>query len=355
MKKTFILLFGVTCLIFENCKESDHTFREIDQVATSTVLIGSDDLGDPWDIEVFGNYLIIGNETIEPLINVYNLDKKIFTVRGIKKGFYRNDIRIIGSIHNNTKFQSVDIYDLFEKKILRFDFHSLKQNILIPDTIYFPISKQRIQQNSIDKLLEGPDYYIAETRASEKQLLLIKGTDSVIMKQVPYPKSTYQDITDSEFAKWFSISMRINYSKKMFVTSTFNADIINLFKIEKDSLRSVWFHKGFLPSGLQKMSYEGDNIIAATKDSKVGYIDMTSNASSIYLIFSGKDGKDVKNPHFSNLIRVLNWEGRKRYEFKIDKPIERIAVSLDNKYLYGVAESTNGEPEIICIKIPKFK
>ena len=81
-------------------------------------------------------------------------------------------------------------------------------------------------------------------------------------------------------------------------------------------------------------SSKDDNLksysIAYKSDNKSGFLDVTSNDSMIYALYSGKSIKDTgQGRKFSDRIMVLDWSGNTQFELRL--PTETNIIAVDSK------------------------
>ncbi|MEM6804756.1 MAG: BF3164 family lipoprotein, partial [Bacteroidota bacterium] len=84
---------------------------------------------------------------------------------------------------------------------------------------------------------------------------------------------------------------------------------------------------------------------------------VSASNSSIYLLFSGRSRamapKDEKSAgmwrSLSDQVFVLDWSGKPKAKYTLDREVLNIVISSDEKYLYAIDYN---KPDIVRYKLP---
>jgi hypothetical protein len=313
-----------------------------------SVLIGEEELWDPWDILLMDSVLIIANDQGQPAIEAYNLQGNMLQ-KFLTLGQGAEEISQIGNLQevNHNLF----VYDLFKKKFLEYDYNKIiKSTVLKPDNVHsYPfVSKDTAQL--INNLLIGHDCLIGQLQVSASRIALMDTAGNVLSRGGDFPAKTIPELSDYENAHLYSSSLILNQNQTKVALATFRADMIDVFDISDKSVKTVWSYQGFLPHDFNVVQM-GDTYRAALTDkSQYGYADIASSNKYIYAIYSGRLLKD-KNYNYGNNIRVVSWDGKKKFELHTDVDINRLAVSKDDKVIYAIAKDENDDPAIVVFDI----
>lgn len=95
--------------------------------------------------------------------------------------------------------------------------------------------------------------------------------------------------------------------------------------------------------GINKFPFEykvTNNTVKIPLSTRYGFVDLDCTDKYIYALFSGKT-RDSDFPTYTNTVEVYNWTGERVAKLKLDTPVSLIAISPDNKYLYGTGVEQN--------------
>lgn len=136
---------------------------------------------------------------------------------------------------------------------------------------------------------------------------------------------------------------------KRFYFAGRTSEIFDIIEVNKNGkLDKIFSFEG----QLAEFVVDGDGVntggVATKKESKLFYIDTNCTDNYIYLLFSNKAVVDGLYEAFqSNTVFVFDWKGKPITSYKLDIPVNCIAVDSTDKVLYGY----NQEEE----KMVKFK
>lgn len=121
---------------------------------------------------------------------------------------------------------------------------------------------------------------------------------------------------------------------RRFALLTRHADRIEIFGPAGDPLRTVTGPVGFLPI-YQVQSRAGYPTMASGEDLRFGYVDATTNGTSLYGLYSGRARGELPGYAFyGTFVHEYDWEGRLRRVFKLDAYANGIAVDPEGRTLY---------------------
>ena len=137
-----------------------------------------------------------------------------------------------------------------------------------------------------------------------------------------------------------------NPSKDKLAFSVSNGEILHFYQWKDDNLQIIRKIENRYPN------YKPDEIgggfsAIMSKENVYGYISLYATDQYVYALYSGETAKSClennKEPDGDQLI-IFNWKGEKIKTLKLDIRCLTIAVTPDDKILYGIAN--NPDPEL---------
>lgn len=345
-----LLLFVNILFLIEGCISNNNDskpFTETIDVNTE-VFIEAAKLADPRHIIVIENYLLLGNKTRSPLIEVYDISsrKKIDSFLAIGNG--PTEVLIIGNVQYIPQRGVLLVADLFKRKLLSYDFeHVLTEGDLKPKVLYERDEKSTLM---FDKLYAGKDFLIAESRDPRGRILLLDTTGREVGYYLSYPDKEKVDknLDDINHADIYASAMTVSPALDKVALATYSAGMIDIYKCNKDSVVPVWSYAEFYPQGIKVIPMGDAVAVAYTSQSRNGFTSICSSNKYVYALYSGKLSEDPSYP-YGNEVYVASWDGAETYKIILDKQINRLAVDVKDEYIYGI---TSGM-DIIRFKIKK--
>jgi hypothetical protein len=337
-----------------NRQESNLSFSEDRFKIEGQILLNEDLLLDPWAILLHDSILVIANYKGEPLIELYdiygNAGKKFLTI-----GNGPEEVLCVGNLQASVTNNSIYVYDLFQKKFLKFDIKRNFQSAVNPDTIYnysgYLYLHQKDSTVLFDKLLMGKDCLIGESQDVRGRIVMMNFDGSLIGFAGNYPPKMYEELSDYGNADLYAAAYILSSDASKLVLTTYMADMIDIFDISKVSAPElVWSHTGFLPHDLYILN---PSQAAHTKESRHGYSGLTASDNFIYALFSGRQLKE-KNYSYGNIIRVMSWDGTNRFELQSNMDLRRISVSSDDRKIYAIAIDEADNPLVVVFDIKEI-
>jgi hypothetical protein len=338
-----------------NCtqKEERDVFSNDVKELSGSLFLSEEFLQDPWSIGVMDSFLIVGNLNGRPLMEVYNRFSKeqVNTFLSIGQG----PLEVLAL----SNFQVVDdsrllIPDLFSKKTLSVDKNNIGKDSVIVEEFFSLSGYDESTAASIEKVAYLNDQYnIMYTNDSKGRLGLLDKRDKTLSHFYPFTEADilFPELDVFRNNRLFSCDMTVNTTKNKVAMSTHMADILDIYEYRDDELKPVWHHQEFLPNGIKIIEFENSPLQAFyTNKSVYGYHDITSSDNNVYALFVGRSPEEG-DIYFTNRIRVFDWQGKNRFEIKTNYPLKRIAVTKDDKTLYGVSKDEDGQLIIICFDL----
>lgn len=339
-----IITFFTGCNFADDKKNSEkNNFFQTSQNIKSELFISSNLLYDPWDIEVTDSLILIGNMKGEPILEIYDVSGRLIT-KTLKRGKKMDQVKVIGGIQISSNSDNFYIYDLLGSKIL-----SLAKNLNRVNTDTTP--KQIFKIDSLNKynyyklLRTKYDYFIGESKILNGRIVVLDKKAKPLSYYLKFPPKE-SSITSQANINIYSSDLILSPNGNHLGLVTLNCDRINLLKVNPNGLDSVWSAYSSIPNDIH-FEKEGEYMnYYLTSKTKRGYIDLAATDKYFFSLYSGNSVGN-KDKEFINVVRVVSWDGKIRFELIPDRSIKRIAVSNDNKILYAITENKNGFPEIL--------
>jgi len=344
----FILLSGSLFSCNHNPdSEPDNIFNTTFHL-NSRVLIPSSRLIDPWTLQNMDSILFVTNNRGTPVVEAYDWNgKKINSF--INRGRNSENIAMIGAIQPDFARDCIYLYDLFEKKILRVSTCLIAKGMQIYPRLLMDFKTSALPLDIIDKAYIMDSTIVVSSKSPRGRLLVYNQNRGSFQEKIPYPE-TEKGLSDYENAELYAGQVAISPDKRKLAMATYTAGLLSLYNIDKDDFRLIWSDTSFLPKGWRRIAMADTTRIAFTNESKAGYLDICATNEFVFSVFSGKLYKE-KDYSFSNIIRAVSWDGKKRYQLVVDRMINRLSVSQDNSSIFAISPNSKNEPEIVVFNI----
>jgi hypothetical protein len=337
-------------VFLSNCsqKKEKDIFSDNIKELNGNVLIPEDFLQDPWTISVMDSFLFVGNMQGVPMIEAYNRFSKEQVNSFLTLG--QGPLEILAL----SKFQTVNdrllISDLHSKKILSVNKSNIGKDSVIVEPFFTLSGYDENIVASIEKMTYLNDTYnIVYTNDSKGRLGLLDKRNKTLSHFYPFTEAEllFPELDASRNNRLFSCDMTVNTANNRVALSTHMADMLDVYEYTDDKLRPVWHHHGFLPNGVKVIAFEDSPLQAFyTNKSVFGYHDIASSSKNVYALFVGRSAEEG-DIYFTDRVRVFDWNGKNRFEIKTNYPLKRIAVTPDDKTLYGISKDEDGQLIIV--------
>jgi hypothetical protein len=336
----FFLVFLSNC----SQKEEKDVFSDNIKELNGNVLIPEDFLQDPWTISVMDSFLFVGNMQGVPMVEAYNRFSKEQVNTFLTLG--QGPLEILALSNFQTANGRLLIRDLFSKKILSVNKSNISKDSVIVEPFFTLGDYDENIVASIEKMVYMNDTYnIVYTNDSEGRLGLLDKRNKTLSHFYPFTEADilFPELDASRNNRLFSCDMTVNTTNNRVALSTHMADMLDIYEYANDELKPVWHHHGFLPNGVKVMAFEDSPLQAFyTNKSVFGHHDIVSSDKNVYALFVGISAEEG-DIYFTDRVRVFDWNGRNRFEIKTNYPLKRIAVTPDDKTLYGISKDEDNQ------------
>lgn len=289
-KKAIIGLSSLTLSIFWSCSTQNETKELFTETydAKSEIYISAEQTLDPKTITIVDNAIVLGNSKASPLIEIYDITSQEKISEFLTTGNGPDKVLIIGNFQHIKSNNKLLVADLFKGKLLKYDVKDIMHsNDPKPSTLY------KVEENSawlFDKLFRVANYLVAESRDPRGRILLLgeNGEEKGYYLAYPDKEKVDKNLTDLNNANLYLGNITISPALDKIAMATHCAGMIDVCKLEKDSIVPIWNYFEFYPQGIELIPMGETTAVARTKKSKSGFISISSSDKYIYALYSGK-------------------------------------------------------------------
>lgn len=283
----------------------------------------------------------------------YN-NERMFHVFDIKNNKYINNLGVKGQgpneflqpysliYHSHIDFLSYDLLDNSLKKI--------RIDSLMNGTISY---EKMISFNSISNLIVIPTKYnnyigFGLYESNMFKLIDSDGKDIGLFMDFPTDKET-KTIDHRNIALGYQGSLAINMDRDKLVYASLYGTILGIYNIKENSINQEFLLVYDYPQFTVQNEGEGMSS-PITKDCICAFRDIYATDKYIYSLYSGKTISKLGEKAFeAQNIYVFDWEGNPVIHYRLDVPINNMAVLSNNKRIYAI--SNLPEPTLIEFEI----
>ena len=357
---TVLIIFSLSCS--SNKQESE--IRELTQDFPQTINITgqvlnipSDSLDDCQKMKIIGNFCYIFSKSGDKFITTIDLDNGNIQ-KLIKKGrgpneysrpnFIDSDTCFIIGQENYATLSCKYAKILNDKDSLAIYYDNISTNDSIFEVPMLILSKENILYFPFSSLkYQGfPFRYVLYSSLG----------DSLTSIGDMYPlQCANEDIKDVRLANWNGHHIKLvgsdlfaYFSMAGCYIEFYNATNWDECVISRYIYSKPRYEKRDLGNGM---------MVAGIADECIyGFVDATASKNEYYALYNGKTSYEMKacNYNYTALdIYQYSAKGKPQNHFKLDREVNKIAVSSDGKYLYAFSPNPESlEPEIVRYALP---
>lgn len=348
MKRSVVVL-GICMLFLSGCRQADNRelFSESVQ-ATGEIFIPGERTSDPRYIQLYKDYVVVSNRKAASLIDVFDLKT------GEKKTSFLSIGRgplecLSATIQSDPEQGFVYVLDLMQQKMLRYDFEKLlTDSTTRPEIIY-----QHNEDSHLPfaMMVVGKEYMVASSSDPQGRILLLTkdGREKGYFVDYPSKELVDKNLADYNNASLYVSRVQVDPSGERVFLATYMAGMIDLFDLEKEGPKPIFSYRQFYPQGISVIPGKEQMVAAFSKESSMGFLSQSATDRYCYALFSGKAISDKKS-FLGEQVYVTRWDGKQTYKIQLDQGISSIAVTPDDKILYGINENM----DIVKFALPGF-
>lgn len=340
MKNKILLFFKLHFLLYlfacNNDKvilhENTYTFSEFPEVENIKFI----DLfeykeGNPRSLQLIDSTLIIFNSTkkIESFLYNYDLKDNTLSKGYLKKG--RGPDEAIGACCSGIVDGKLWVYDVTLKKIFMLDKTIALKNT---DKLFksYPVQGSfyqiaLIDTNSIFVCGKFDSRYKVQKLDFGERLLDEFGEFQYIPPKMPL------DALKDAYHSFFYIKP----SGEKMALSYLYTDVIEIYNTKKPSKNIAVQGPSIIDLDFKVAKRKEYNYMKKDKNIKKTFLAGAVTDDYIYLAYSGLSYAEKDKMNYCRSIFVYDWEGNPVKQINLDRPIQCLAVSKDNKTIYSLA------------------
>lgn len=343
MKKvTFALVILLGLLT--SCSNRRNNMEDV-QNLSSTVFLSDDVLETPYHICSTGKFLILGNLKNDTILEVYTNDgEKVnqFLIHGEGP----NEALRILNIQYSASDGCIYLSDSPKRLIYKVLVSDLKEKN--PDiTTVFHYQSDKLPE---DRMIWDWWKYmsngklIAANATPNGMLAYFNAQMDDFSCHEAYPD---KDDVSSELSEWanmklYSSCSAVSPDANKLVVAYYGADMLGFVQLNGDSITTKFLKKK-LPNDIYVVQYDENNVQGAfTSESIRHYVSVTASDNYVYALYCGEKEKNCAPGLMrAGMVKCYDWNGNLMRTIQLDNQVLQIAVSPDDKYLYGVTESAD--------------
>jgi hypothetical protein len=338
-------------VIFTGCGHTPQfntiTINDSIKVSTNT-LIYEKSLQDPWCIGLIDTILILGNFEGEPLLELFSTTGRPLA-KCLQQGRGPNEVLSVGTIQVDVATKTFFVYDLGGRKILQYDLNALLTDKKYQPELLFNLANKNYL-SGLDKIYVGKDFFVAENRSPQGRIAYMKRDMTDVKYYACIPTKVHEHFNDVGNALMFSSYITMSPNQKYLAAVGVTAGMIDLYKIKKNGLDSIWACYEYFPNNVIVQTFGDITQGFFTRESLTGYSCVGSSDNYVYALFTKNK---FENPlsNYGKTIRRVTWKDQSVTLIKTDREIKSFCVSEDDQTIYAVGMDIDGQPEILKIDL----
>ncbi len=359
MKKLYYishLILSLPLFVNTSCAQNSHDKPiEIEQL-TSEVFMNEEELQTPMSLTATDKGLaIVNTNKTDNLIDVYDKTGKLRS-SFLVKGEGPKEAMRISNIQYIEKDKSLCAMDSYRNTILNMT-GSIENGYEVEPTLTLKkntndnaldVSSGIIYTNAFGQLANGN--IIVSNGTVAGMLAIVNGNGDLIKTIVPYPD---KNLVNEQLTDWANIQLyypyiRVSPNGKFAVAAYTEADVRTFMNIDKDSVAYNVYIDSY-PNDLYIQESGPDFVQAFYTSESYSYTqDLSLSNNYAYQLYIGLKQNEIRELDIykdtrrssSNTVKVFDKNGSLRRILNLDKWVQAIAVTPDDKYLYALGESS---------------
>lgn len=171
----------------------------------------------------------------------------------------------------------------------------------------------------------------------EGLFILVDSTGKAIKSffEYPYRNKEERQLDNKHRAFAYQGSLSANPSKTKCVYTSMSGDIIHFYELENNNIKLITKIENEYPRYKNDSNAESSGVIFGSNN-RIGHISSYATEDFVYTLFSGKKLEEP-NSYEASILRVFDWKGMLKNEYKLDIPCSFLCVSEDESRLWAIA------------------
>lgn len=368
MKKAFWGL--VATIVASSCSHTEKNEIIEPENLDSEIFISDSLLRKPVRIVAYDESVVISNDSkSDSMLDVYDRNGNLINTL-IANGNGPGEIHWISSLQYSKPDNAIYVTDYYKKRLYRIDDFAGENPTMTEVFSYIDPGYDESEpwnntcsiaiKSEIAKLADGR--FIANNKQSAGMFAIFDSQGKLISVEYPYPDKSKVDEKLSDWAHCGIYNPEIHVSPDgKRAALTISEGIIRIFiDLENGKTEYVSMEEAY-PNDIFVIE-AGTPWAQGAHTRKSKFYDITNSAGNenVYILtFDGKTGEEIDELDFTkdtkkwgmDEVRVFDYSGNLKRILHLDHSVEAIAVTPDEKYLYGLTESSEQGFAILRFKL----
>ncbi|HRW62321.1 MAG TPA: BF3164 family lipoprotein [Bacteroidales bacterium] len=345
MMKTTIktILYLLLSFIFLRCsyKGEDNlldSFKNEKQIKGVEIPIDDALLGNPMELITIDTFLLVVDYFDNTWLNIFSINTGKQIKRDLNSGKGPNEIQRPYKI-TVTGERTFDIYDIFTKRLLSYDIDDI-----LSEKKSTPFLKEDFKSDTARflQILRLPDNKFFGTGIIfGGKYCVVNKKDALCEAFGEYPADEkHNNAGYNILGAAYQGLLELKPDGSKIVWANLKSPILEIIEIKDDKFEVIKKINFGLPLYDEYEDEMGGFSAETHENNKLGFRDINVTNEYIYALYSGRtfeefDDKAIKCEY----ILVYDWEGNPLKKMKLERDVNSITVTLDNKYIYAIAET----------------
>jgi hypothetical protein len=341
---TRAIVLSVLCLVAGACRRGEPAPEQTP--LTGTVVAHGEFLGQPGDIVVAGNHLVVTDRSA-PFVHILDAEGAYlvsFGQQGSGPGEFRSASKVLPDVSGDGSFW---VFDMVLGRLTHFAMPAGAAVPRLDQTL-------NLELGAVGLLMDADwlsDSTIAATGIYPDGRIAVTNRRGRIVrylgKRPPFPGGKEVPITVLQHA--FTGPLTVAPDRQRVAMGTESADRLEIYGQDGTLIRELRGAFGFDPV-FEVHSSPAGNSMATGDDLRFGYTGLASTRDHIYAMYSGQlRGEGVARAFFGREVHVYTWDGERVGTFGLDGRARAITVTEDGKRLYAL--QWDPEPRVVRYSI----
>ncbi len=300
-------------------------------------------IGAPIDLVKKENFLILLDVSTKYFYHLIDLKTNEYKAKFIRRGQGPNDLNRpvnIHSLNDSPYFYSLD----HAKGIVRFCINTIGGNIKMEK--YAKREKGRLV---FDMTPLSDSLFVCNGTFEDVMFKTYSPKDGfqLAFGEYPYKDSEEKKIPNDQRAMAYQGNLKAN-GKGRFAYATHLAEQIYFYEIKDGQAIEL----GRVNEGFADYKPAGGISVAHNALHPMGFVDLEVSDDYVYALYSGRTFAEYKLEEWlGKSIRVYDWYGNLKKEYRLDVPVHNICVDEKGKRVYAFANIP--DPTLVYFELPE--
>lgn len=336
MKPYFLLI--IITIIGSSCTTQKQAAFPTKYLGHAEVLISNEMTSNPTEIGATERYIILLNSKASPLIEIYDLKTGQRVAHFIHAGNGPHEALSVTHLQIDANQDDFSLCDILKNQLL-----GGRISEAIQDSLYMPkiLYKGKADQSAnYDAMKKTSKFIVASSKTGEGRLRILdtlSGTDRCFI-DYPAPSNIDKRLTPDQNASLYTSFLQTNHEGNRIGLSTLLGEMIDIVSLDNGEAKPIFTYHAAYPTNIELIPVDDKVVAVATKNTVIYFPRATATNQYLYVLYSGKTMQE-KNAFSGNEVYVVDWNGKNTFKISLDQEVKAIAVSPDDKTLYGISSN----------------